>query len=231
MKENKYLLITIDGPAGAGKTTVSKMLAERLGYRYLDTGALYRAVAFGILENRVNFLDDVKLRNHLDTFVLSVIPDNNGFILEWNGTVLSEQIRTPEISITASAVSANPDIRAFLLGLQRNIGKNKALVCEGRDMGTVVFPEADVKFFLDADPLTRALRRHQELSRKNSSVSLEDVSRDMVRRDNNDRNRAVAPLRPAIDAFMIDATEMSPQSVVDKMMEYISSSVSSLSAS
>lgn len=231
MKENKQLLITIDGPAGAGKTTVSKMLAERLGYRYLDTGALYRAVAFGILKNGVNLEDDVKLKDHLCIFVLSVIPDNNGFRLKWNGTDLSEQIRTPEISMIASKVSANPDVRAFLLGLQRNIGKNKAMVCEGRDMGTVVFPEADVKFFLDADPLTRAYRRHQELFQMNSSVSMEDVLRDMVQRDNNDRNRTVAPLRPAKDAFIIDATDMPPQSVVDKMMEHISSSASSLTAS
>jgi len=216
----KKLLITIDGPAGAGKSTVSRALADRLGYRYVDTGALYRGVAVIAKRRRVGLQDDAGLRNLLEGLALNFLPGTAGQRLTANGEDITDAIRTPEISMLASAVSARAEVRAFLLKIQRELGLQKAAVFEGRDMGTVVFPEADVKFYLDASTQVRAQRRFAEVRAK-SDVSIEAIERDMQLRDRQDSSRALAPLKPAPDAVMIDSTELGIEQVVGQMLAHV----------
>ena len=216
----KPLLITIDGPSGAGKTTVSRILADRLRYRYIDTGALYRGVALAAVSSGLNSDDDNGLEKLCNTLKLNFVLDKKGLRLILNDSDITDQIRTPEITMFASAVSARPVVRNFLLNLQRDLGKEKGVVFEGRDMGTVVFPGADVKFFLDASPNIRAKRRYNELKSTNPQP-LEAVERDMDRRDENDSTRALAPLKPAKDAIRIDSTDLSIETVVERMVTII----------
>lgn len=216
----KDLLITIDGPAGAGKTTVSRMLAAQLGYVYVDTGALYRAVAYSAKEAQIVSDDDAALEKLCRTLKLSAIPKQDGFCLMLDGTDISDKIRTPEITMLASTISARPVVRKYLLHLQRELGRNKRCVFEGRDMGTVVFPDADVKFFLSASLKMRAERRYEELKAKTGQTR-EEVEKDMACRDKNDSSREIAPLVPAKDAIMIDSTQLSAEEVVNNMLRII----------
>ena len=221
MNREKGLLITIDGPAGAGKTTVSRNLAARLGYTYVDTGALYRGVALAAARSGVEPDDDQGLARLLDGLNIDFSQQGGQSRLQVNGEDVTDLIRTPEISMAASAVSARPVVRSFLLDVQRDLGSRRAAVFEGRDMGSVVFPDADVKFFLSADLKTRARRRYRELGA--AAASLAQVEKDMARRDGNDSNRALAPLAPAPDAVRIDSTDLSAEAVVEKMLEVIRS--------
>ena len=214
------LLITIDGPAGAGKTTVSRTLADRLGYRYIDTGALYRGVALAVQGRGIDPENDDDLKRLCSDLNLTFVRNNEDSSLYLNGENISDRIRTPEITMLASAVSARPVVREFLLEVQKNMGRQKATVFEGRDMGTVVFPDADVKFFLDASTHTRALRRFEE-QKLQSSQTLDEVERDIQRRDRNDSTREVAPLKPAPDAIIIDSTELNAVAVVDLMVSHL----------
>jgi cytidylate kinase len=216
----RKLLITIDGPAGAGKTTVSRAIADRLGYRYVDTGALYRGVAYTVWRRGIASEDDVGLERMLGGLKLNWITGPKGLRLMACGEDITDAIRTPEISMLASAVSARPVVRSFLLKIQRELGAEKAAVFEGRDMGTVVFPQADLKFFLIASESTRVQRRFAEISTQ-GSVSLEEVERDLRRRDDQDRHRAVAPLRAAPDAILVDSTELTMEEVVDRMLSHV----------
>jgi len=216
----KRLLITIDGPSGAGKTTVSRILADRLGYRYIDTGALYRGVALVAISSGLNPDDDNGLEKLCNALKISFVLGKKGLRLMLNESDITDQIRTPEITMFASAVSARPVVRNFLLSLQRDLGREKGVVFEGRDMGTVVFPSADVKFFLDASPKIRAKRRYNELKSINPQP-LETVERDMDRRDKNDSIRDLAPLKPAEDAIRLDSTELSIETVVERMMTIV----------
>ena len=216
----KKLLITIDGPAGAGKTTVSRALADRLGYRYIDTGALYRAVALAVKTRESDPENDAELKRFCSELELAFVQNDEGMCLLLNGEDITDRIRTAEITMLASAISARPVVRECLLILQRNLGKGKAAVFEGRDMGTVVFPEADLKFFLSASSRTRALRRYDEIKSK-SSQTLEEVDLDIQRRDRDDSTRELAPLKPAHDAIMVDSTDLSVSEVVELMVSHI----------
>ncbi|RJP80485.1 MAG: (d)CMP kinase [Desulfobacteraceae bacterium] len=216
----EHFLITIDGPAGAGKTTVSKMLAGRLGYRYIDTGALYRGVAFEAVRRGISSEDDNAIREMCRQLSFRFELVEKQLRLFSGERDITDKIRTPEITMMASAISARPVVREFLLGMQREIGREKQVVFEGRDMGTVVFPEAEVKFFLDASPHTRAIRRFHEM-KGSSTQTLEQVENDIIRRDTNDSTRAVAPLKAAEDAVRIDTTDLTLDAVIEKMMQTI----------
>jgi cytidylate kinase len=222
-ESGKSLLVTIDGPAGAGKTTVSRTLAQKLGYRYIDTGALYRGIALAAREAQIEADDDHGLKVLCDEILLDIESRDGEFRLMLNGSDVSVQIRSPGITMLASAVSARPVVRAYLLNIQRTLGAAKKAVFEGRDMGTVVFPDADVKFFLDADPNIRARRRFDELQAEKGlgSTSLDAVSQDMAQRDINDSTRHVAPLKAAADAHYIDSTGMGVDEVVGAMIAQI----------
>ena len=215
-------IITIDGPAGAGKTTVSKMLAKRLGYRYIDTGALYRGVALAVDRADIDPDNTDALEAVCGQITLDFVFSDSDLILTLNGEDITHKIRSPQISMLASAVSAKPVVRHFLLELQRSLGRSGKAVLEGRDMGTVVFPQAQVKFFLIADSGIRAQRRFEELKAKDTpGISLTTVEQDMVKRDRDDSTRTLAPLKPAPDAIQIDSTRMDIEAVVDTMLDHI----------
>lgn len=221
------LIVTIDGPAGAGKTTVSKMLARRLGYRYIDTGALYRGIALAAHEAGIAPDDDRALAQLCRSLTMEFVQSASGLRLLLNNRDITERIRAPQVTMMASAVSARPVVRDYLLEIQRAMGANKAVVLEGRDMGTVVFPGADIKFFLDADPKLRARRRFEELQAKSDQrQSLTDVENDMLLRDKNDSSRSLAPLKPAEDAVRIDSTRLTVDQVVEAMVDHIAEKVS-----
>jgi len=216
----KQLLIVIDGPAGAGKTTVSRELAKRLGYRYIDTGALYRGVALEADRAGIRADDEEGLRQLCARLKLDVEIAENGMRLISNDRDITDVIRTPKITMLASAVSAQAAVREYLLDLQRELGHRKCAVFEGRDMGTVVFPDADIKFFLDAAVEARARRRYDE-SKETDRQSLQEVQQAIQKRDENDRTRSLAPLVPAEDAVLIDTTELSVDEVVERMMRHV----------
>ena len=213
-------IITIDGPAGSGKSTVSRLLAKTLGYFYLDTGAMYRAVALMAKRKGILMEDAEKLGHLCEGLDLRFTTQRNESRLYIGEEDISSDIRSPEMDMLSSSISAVKEVRKAMTALQQKIGSGGGVVAEGRDMGTVVFPEADVKFFLDASSKTRALRRYQELDTE-SSQSLEEVSQDMQQRDTNDSTRSLAPLRPAEDAIRIDSSELSVQKVVDLMLSHI----------
>lgn len=224
----KKLLITIDGPAGAGKTSGSKMLAQRLGYKYIDTGALYRGVGYFAHANGVAADDDEGLAALLPKIALNFEYNLDGslrLIGSGPGVTnqdLSEAIRTPLMSKWASDVSARPVVRAWLLDQQRRLGAEGGAVFEGRDMGTVVFPEADVKFFITATPEVRAQRRWNEMdAAAKSKMTFSELLAQINERDYNDSHRALAPLKPAADAITIWSDGMTVADSVDTMLVHI----------
>jgi cytidylate kinase len=215
----KHRIITIDGPAGAGKTSVSKLLAHRLGCIYVDTGALYRGVAYEIDRQNIDWKNDAALEKFLSGLDLELVMEDADPALISSGRDITDSIRTAEISMLASVTSAKPAVRAALLKIQRNIAKTNDAVFEGRDMGTVVFPDARYKFFLFADLKIRAKRRFDEMSGK--SCDINEIEQQMKQRDENDSQRAIAPLKPASDAVMIDSSLLNIEQVVDKMLDVI----------
>ena len=213
-----HLVVALDGPAGAGKSTAARMLAERLGYVLVDTGALYRGLALAAREARVSWDDGPALAALSATLTLTLERDTEGRSRLFIGGVdRSDHIRTPQISDGASRVSRHPAVRSALLGLQRRLGAQGKVVLEGRDIGTVVFPDAEVKVFLTASDEARAKRRHRELAGAGHEEAYAQVLADIRERDRRDSERDVAPLKPASDAIVLDTSDIELDEVVDRL--------------
>ena len=218
----KKLIITIDGPAGAGKSTVSKILAKNMNYIYLDTGALYRALAYKALKLKIS-LEDVSALTNLCSTTDVVLKNIDGQMKVFvDGKNVEEKIRTEEVSMAASKISTFIVVREKLLNLQRETGAQGGIVAEGRDMGSVVFPHADYKFYLDAQLDERIKRRYKELLDKCVSVEYQSIQKDMLARDKQDKQREIAPLKAPDDAVTIDSDNLTVEGVVDKIISYIS---------
>jgi CMP/dCMP kinase len=215
------MIVAIDGPAGVGKSTVAKLLASRLGFLYLDTGALYRSVAWAVLEQGLKPTDADAVAELLLKLSLQMHVKDNAVYVSVNGKDVTGELRTPPVSAAASVVSAIPAVRAWLLPVQRQIGLKGSVVAEGRDIGTKVFPSAPVKFFLEADPNVRAQRRHRELVTAGHVGPIEQTNAEISGRDDRDRSRAVAPLVPAEDAHHIDTSSLSAEDVVNQMLAVV----------
>lgn len=199
--------VAIDGPAGAGKSTIARAAAKELGFIYVDTGALYRSIGLNALRNNIDIADSDAVEASLKNLKVELAFDDKGAqIVLLNGEDVSSLIRTPEVSMAASKVSAIPAVRAFLLDLQRNMAKTQSVIMDGRDIGTVVLPDAEVKIFLTASPEIRAKRRYDELIEKGQDVKYEDVLADVIERDYNDSHRDIAPLKPAEDSKLADTS-------------------------
>ncbi len=199
--------VAIDGPAGAGKSSLSRLAAKALGFIYVDTGALYRAIGLKFLICGENTELDCDIEGILSDTKIDIRFINGEQRVFLDGEDVSDKIRTPEVSMMASAVSAKPPVRAYLLEMQRNLAKTNNVLMDGRDIGTVVLPDATVKIFLTASPEARAKRRYKELTEKGTQVSYQEVYDDMVKRDYDDSHREIAPLKPAVDAVIADTTE------------------------
>lgn len=213
----KTVAIAIDGPAGAGKSTIARILAKTLGYLYVDTGALYRAVGYAVSVRGAAPSDAAAVEALLPSLKVTlrhVDGQQRVFVDEQD---VSDKIRTPEMSLAASAVSAQPPVRAFLFQLQQDIAAQNNVIMDGRDIGTVVLPHADVKIFLTASAQARARRRYDELIEKGESVTFEEVLADMEKRDYDDSHRAIAPLKPAADAVLVDTTGDTLEQAVERL--------------
>lgn len=210
-------IVTIDGPAGVGKSTVAKMLSAELGVPYLDTGAMYRAVAYHLGEGSWEWTTG-KLQVELDGLDFTLHGSGEGSYLKVNGAAIGDEIRTEQVGLWASNVAVLPPVRAYLKMAQIMLGRTTPLVAEGRDMGTVVFPDAEHKLFLDADPDVRAKRRYDQLRAMGEEPDLEELTAAIAKRDLQDRTRSVAPLKPADDAVVVDTTDLSLDEVFARVL-------------
>jgi CMP/dCMP kinase len=215
------LIIAIDGPSGAGKSTLAKRLARELGFIYLDTGAMYRALALKVLRQGVDLADDARLTRLVESTEIDLQEDDGTLEVLLDGINVAHEIRTPEVSQMASKVSALKVVRARMLALQRGMGQRGNVVAEGRDIGTVVFPNAEVKIFLDASAEERARRRCAELRAAGRPADLRETLREMEERDKRDSERDLAPLRMADDALRIDSSNTTAEAVAAKVLAEI----------
>ena len=201
--------IAIDGPSGAGKSTLAKKLAAKLNYIYVDTGAMYRSIGLYVLRSGVNAEDVERVVRCLDSIDVSLGFVNGEQRVYLNGEDVSEEIRVHEVSQYTSLVSKIPEVRSFLMDMQKKLAKDHDVIMDGRDIGTVVLPNAEVKIFLTASAEVRAMRRYKELTERGQTVSYEQILKDVNQRDEQDMNRAVAPLKPADDSVIVDTSECS----------------------
>ena len=223
--------IAIDGPGGAGKSSLAKAVAGKLGIIYVDTGALYRTIGLFMLNHGVDPKDEAAVVPLLAKIDLQLTFANGRQCILLDGVDVGDTIRTPEVSMAASAVSAIPAVREYLLHTQRDIAGKNSVIMDGRDIGTVILPSAEVKIFLTASPAARAKRRYEELVAKGSNVTYDQVYREMVERDTNDSTRAIAPCVPAKDAIMLDNSKLTPDGTVEKVLSIIRKKEKKLSKS
>jgi CMP/dCMP kinase len=219
------LIIAIDGPSGAGKSTLAKRLAKELRFIYLDTGAMYRALALKVLRQGVDLADDARLEELIRETEIDLQENHGRLEVLLDGADVAAEIRTPEVSQMASKVSALRQVRARMLELQRAMGKRGSVVAEGRDIGTVIFPEAEVKVFLDASVCERARRRYDELKAAGRIVDLEETRREIEERDKRDSQRDVAPLRKADDAMLIDSSKVNAEELAAMVLAHVQNEI------
>ena len=215
------ITIAIDGPSGSGKSTISKIIAKKIGFINVDTGALYRTIAYFFLENKINYKEKSEVLKNLNNISVSLKNENFSQTIFLNGVDVTQKIRTNEISMVSSEISVIPEVRQFLLKLQRDIAKENNVVIDGRDIGTVVIPNADVKIFLTADPKVRAKRRYNQLISKGQSTTFDEILELINKRDYNDIRRKISPLKKADDAILVDNSNLNQKNTVDKLMEII----------
>lgn len=220
--KKKLNIIAIDGPAGAGKSTIAKLVAKKLNYFYIDTGAMYRAITLKALKEKINFDNEKALVELSAKADIELKRDNNGSLRVFlDGKDVTKRIRDKDVNLHISILSKIKDVRRNMVLKQRELGKNEKVVLEGRDIGTVVFPEAKYKFYLDAKFSERVKRRYKDFIRMGKKFSLEEVRKDLLRRDRSDKLRKIAPLKKARDAIYIDTTNLSINEVVDRILSYI----------
>ena len=217
------MIIAIDGPAGSGKSTVAKIVAEKLNFRYIDTGSMYRSVAWKSLEKNTALRDEDAVADIASKVKIELVPGKDGQLVFVDGKNITDQLKVEEISRGAAIVAAQPMIREIMTTKQRKLGKQGKVVMDGRDIGTVVFPQADKKFFLDADPKERGRRRFVELKEKGQvkNTDLSTIIAQIVQRDHEDRSRKIAPLKQAKDAMLIDTTHLSVDQVAKEIIKII----------
>ena len=220
-RKSSSLVIAVDGPAGSGKSTVSKKIAKALGLLYIDTGAMYRALTLKAIRQNLDLEDERALISLASSTKIDLMEAKGALKVHLDGEDVADLIRTPELTKKVKYIARVPGVRQEMVKLQRAIGERTGAVLEGRDIGTVVFPDASFKFYLDADVEERAYRRHKELTELGQKVSLEDIKKDVVLRDESDMKRSVGALKKASDAIIIDTTNLSADEVVEKIMKCI----------
>ena len=217
----KQISIAIDGPVGAGKSTIARMVAKKLNIIYVDTGAMYRAVGLYATRQGKDTKNFDEVKSIIDEVELDVKLSNKGQLIFLNGENVTDLIRTPEISMAASNVSAVPEVRERMVNIQRKLADSKSVVMDGRDIGTVVLPNATTKIYLVADLDVRTERRYKELIKKGQNVTFDEVKNDIIMRDKNDMSRAASPLKKADDAVELDTTKLNLDEVVEKLVEIV----------
>ena len=217
----KKISIAIDGPAGAGKSTIAKLVANKIGCIYIDTGAMYRAVGLHCIVNHIDYNDETQVNHAMDNFKIDICSENNQHLIYLNAVDISQQIRTDEVAAAASKVATYKQVREVLVMQQRHMQSEKSVVMDGRDIGTVVMPDATLKIFLTASVAERTKRRFEEYQNKGINVSLEALTQEIIDRDYQDSHRKISPLKKADDAIEVDTTSLTIHDIVDQIMSFI----------